>query len=268
MLANRAQMAAAGANNLAGFIGDITTGGLLTGLQLCLDAGHIDSYGGSGQTWADQSGNGYDMAGQNTVTFNGTAGNLSSSEYWSFDGSDFFAESAAHGWDDNLSNDGIKFTLATWVYLTQAGDEKGFCGNVSAVGQDGITWHIATDSPSGHMQFQQTHGSTLTKRTDSVLGFNGWKFIALSVDENGGASAGFFYKNGAYDQSGSADTWNPNYPSVGTANGFAIASKRTSSSGPLPSGSRMAGFMAWTGVALSKANLDTLYNLQKTRFGL
>jgi hypothetical protein len=39
-------------------------------------------------------------------------------------------------------------------------------------------------------------------------------------------------------------------------------------SGRLPSGSRMAAAIAWEGVALSKAQLDSIYSATRGRFGV
>ena len=75
----------------------LTSNSLTTNLKLCLDAGDINSYSGSGQKWLDRSGLGHDFflgvdgsANTDDPTFNGSPGNASSNEYFSVDGGDFF----------------------------------------------------------------------------------------------------------------------------------------------------------------------------------
>ena len=87
----------------ANFYQDIVDASLTSGLQLCLDAGSASSYDGSSQKWLDLSGNGQDFfrgadgsATTDDPTFNGSAGGLSSSEYFSLDGGDFFRYDAAN----------------------------------------------------------------------------------------------------------------------------------------------------------------------------
>jgi len=249
----------------AGFYGDIQSVGLDTNLKVCLDAGHIDSYSGSGQTWADLTANGYDMSGQNTVTFNGVAGSLSSSEYWSFDASDYFVESSAHGWDDNFATDGATWTVMAYIYLTAYGDEKGFAGNLNSSGQNGFSWTIES---SGTRQVQCNGGGvTESNTTDSATGQNGWYCIGVSYTENGG-NASFHYKNGAYDQVSSSDTFDASRANSMTAGGsLYMGAKKDTGGSPLPSGSRMAGFFSFS-TNLSKAQMDSVYNATKTRFGL
>jgi hypothetical protein len=87
--------------------------GLTSNCKLCLDAGDSSSYDGSSQTWYDLSGNGFDWycgatsgAEASDPTFNGSAGGKSPSEYWSFDGGDWFVMAVAEpSWINNLHKD-------------------------------------------------------------------------------------------------------------------------------------------------------------------
>ena len=56
------------------------------GLVLCLDAGDRKSYSGSGTTWSDRSGNGYNATLNNGPTFNSANGGSID-----FDGSNDYA---------------------------------------------------------------------------------------------------------------------------------------------------------------------------------
>jgi len=89
-----------------------------TNLKLCLDAGEGDSYT-SGQSWLDLAGSGYDFfLGQDgssdstDPTFNGVANTMTSSEYWSFDGGDYFTyDTTNETWMENLHKAGALLIL-------------------------------------------------------------------------------------------------------------------------------------------------------------
>ena len=99
-----------------------------TNLKLVLDAGDSASYGGSGTTWADVSGNSTDFdfgdgAGDTDTypTFTGTSGDLTN--YMSFDNdpAEWFrvdsASPAAPAWANTLHKDGAIFTCCMWCYV-------------------------------------------------------------------------------------------------------------------------------------------------------
>jgi hypothetical protein len=99
--------------------------GLSSNLQLCLDAGDAESYDGTSQKWLDRSGGGYDFfrgtdgtSQASDPTFNGTAGNVSSSEYFSGDGADYFSyDSTIETWMQNLGKTGNSVTVFAHVYV-------------------------------------------------------------------------------------------------------------------------------------------------------
>ena len=75
------------------------------GLILHLDAGNKNSYPGSGTTWTDLSGKGYDGTLTNGPSFN-------SQGYISFDGSNDYITTA------DIDHGTSQFTLETWVYFS------------------------------------------------------------------------------------------------------------------------------------------------------
>lgn len=92
--------------------------GLTTSLNVCLDAGASESTNGTSQTWTDLSGSGNNYFRGTTSgvdatdpTFNGTAGNLSSSEFFSNDGGDKFAPTATQSFSDNWHKSGGAWTV-------------------------------------------------------------------------------------------------------------------------------------------------------------
>ena len=121
-----------------GFYNDIDQAGLLTDLELCLDAGAASSYT-SGQKWLDMSGNGYDFflgsegASASTgdePTFTGSAGGLSDSEYFVMDGGDFFSYDTGtlESWMTDMYKDNATWTVLMWTYGPAGGDGDGWFG--------------------------------------------------------------------------------------------------------------------------------------------
>lgn len=94
----------------------LTDLGLTSGLRLCLDAGDIASWPGSGTKWLDVSGGGYDFT-ITGATFSGAAGSLSGSK-WSLDGGDYFTyDTTNETWMENLHKNNQSWSIATWFYF-------------------------------------------------------------------------------------------------------------------------------------------------------
>jgi hypothetical protein len=247
---------------------------LTTNLELCLDAGSSDSYT-SGQKWLDQTDNGYDFhlgagsgASSDDPTHNGTAGDLSSTEFFSFDGGDLFTyDSSNETWMNNLHKDGATFTIAGWYFTGTVNDDHPLFGTGAAT-----TGIVVKAHGDGTVRINVYNGSSsqLEITTSDAMSDSAFHFFALSLNENGGSSGSFFYLDGDYMQVSSANTFNGAYssPSTGAASTMEIGGRPGSGSpDKLLNGDRMAGFMAWS-TNLSKANLDAIWAEQKERFGL
>jgi hypothetical protein len=247
--------------------------GLTSGLKLCLDASDVNSYSGAGQSWLDTSGNGYDFfrgttsASQSTdPTFNGSAGGQSSSEYWSFDGGDFFTyDSANETWMQNLHKDGAVFSFAAWVYIattgtpqvfictTQYPDRIGFSFYCSSIG----TARFAVDNGTGQAYIEGTLSIPIGQ----------WSFVGVSLTEATGAGGAVYQVNGTQETKTSTYT----SPSSASASNITAIGYGTDDSAPIDyilNGGRMASLVAWEGTAISAAELLSLYNATKSKFGL
>jgi len=89
------------------------------GLVLHLDAGNKNSYGGSGTTWTDLSGNNYNATLNNSVGFTTTSGGM-----LTFNGSNQTATVNVNSFIRNNSS----YTFSTFFYLTTAdGGGAPFC---------------------------------------------------------------------------------------------------------------------------------------------
>jgi hypothetical protein len=92
------------------------------GLVLCLDAGNIKSYNGSGTTWFDLSRNGHSATAVNSPTFT-SAGHQS---YWSLNGTNqYFSSTGSDNYADLFAIIYLSSTQPTLPMLfSQAGVDK------------------------------------------------------------------------------------------------------------------------------------------------
>jgi hypothetical protein len=248
---------------------------LTSGLKLCLDAGDANSYSGSGQSWLDTSGNGYDFfrgatsaSAADDPTFNGTAGRRSSGEYWSFDGGDFFRyDSANETWMNNLHKDNAIFSAAAWVYVVNvaAGNDGSVFGTCDHAVTNGVKF-ILDENELPYIAVWSTTGSVLISGTGTSLGLNAWHFMSVSLDEAVGANGGRFVIDGT------TTTFTSTYTSPGTgAAGYTMeigAGGNAAAAGMMPSGTRMGMLAIWEGAVLTQTQLLALYQATRGRFGV
>lgn len=243
--------------------------GLTSGLKLCLDAGDANSYS-SGQSWLDTSGNGYDFfrgvdgsAAADDPTFNGTAGQRSSGEYWSFDGGDFFRyDSANEAWMQNLHKDNAKFTFVAGMQFGASGGNDGILGT-GYLG-NGVHWYKSSGEQI-HLEILKPgpievffKPTTLTIAQDVPL------FTAWSLDEAVGANGAFGYTNGTaqfFTSTYTAPTADPSQyvMEIGAYGGANV---------PLSATSRVWFVAAWEGVALTQTQVDALFMGLRGRMGI
>lgn len=277
-------MGGGGGANDQSLLGIITAAGLTSGLQICLDLGDAASYPGSGTTVSDRSGNGnhfsFGAAGAAPTWSGGTAGGLSAAEYLSFDGGDVLNIAAG---SNPASVETLHKNNAAWAYIAGIRTPGSFPGNDAIFGTGnnvstnnrGIT--VATGTGAGKMGVQIANGSggVLSKYPDAALATGTDMIIGTSLNEATGAGGGFHWGNGAYRQVSSADTFDSTYSSPSSsAAAYAMQIGAGGNSGtPMSSGFRLYFFALWTGVALSKANMDAIYGASpavglRARFGI
>jgi hypothetical protein len=242
--------------------------GLTTNLKLCLDAGDSASYDPGTQRvrWLDTSGLGYDFfRGSSTggdaaePTFNGSAGGLSSSEYWSFDGADYFLyDTTNEAWMENIHKDNAKFTFLSVIDFQTSAASQVICSNRGAT----LGYNFVVNA-SGALQFIVFDGASATvlSVTSTATVPSGWCVVGITLDETAGT--GTFIINGTTESFTSTYTT----PSAASASTMRLGMRPTGVI-PIASGGLMAEFAAWEALALSSANLTSLYNGIKGRFGL
>lgn len=243
---------------------------LTTNLKLCLDAGDSASYNSSVQSirWLDTSGLGYDFfrgatssAEATDPTFNGTAGGLSSAEFWSFDGGDYFTyDTTNETWMNNLHKDSAIYTLF-FVFDYVASNNQALFSSRGT--NQGINFRRNSANQLAIDIFNDASATNLTTTTTATTN-TGWNVGAVSIDE--GAGTGVFMLNG------STETFTSTYAgTVSTSNVTStvkIATRATAAALTAVSGSKMACFSAWEATALTATNLTDIYNQIKGRFGL
>lgn len=248
--------------SLSGIIASL---GLGTNLRLALDAGDANSYGGTGQTWADTSGNGYDFylgatsgSEASDPTFTGTAGALSSSEYFSHDGGDYFTyDSTNETWMNNLHKNNAQFWFLMSVYLTNVSSEQMLWG--TGIGGADVGCGVRL-SVSGKPEFYVAKGGGGNSKyvaPDDTPNINAWNWIGMSVNE---ASTGFCYLNGNYNQVSASDTFSAAYtsPSAADASYTMQFGAWNGATNPLASGSRIGAIAFGEGGTITKANMDSI----------
>lgn len=240
--------------------------GLTTNLKLCFDAADSASYGGSGETFTDRAGTQdfwFGAAGTtdgDEPTFNGTAGRLSVNEYMSVDGGDHFRAKAQPAFIQNLHKDGAKFSGFAVSYRS-AGASHSLIGTLGvSTATIGFLW--SADANHSITIFNDSHAPALSQNSSAAAPQDAWGCFGMTIDENGGADAGFLWRNGAYDPVSGNDTWNPSYSLPNSSDASFTVSMFARGDGQLASGSgcRIACLALWEGGVLTKANLDAIYN--------
>ncbi len=250
---------------------DIISGlGLTTNLKVCLDAGDSASYDPGVQTakWLDTSGNGQDFyrgssgAGDAAEpTFNGSAGGLSSAEYFSSDGGDYFLyDTTNETWMDDMHKNNAVWscflvvqpsaaaTLHRWFATRAAGPSSGVNMNFTV----GNKWFLNV----------QNGGSIVLNLTSTASTTTGWNIVGFSITEATPAEAMLI--------NGTTETFSSAYssPSAAAAGATMTLDALGGGGSPNPSGNRIACMAFWGGTALTTTNLTDIYDQIKGRFGL
>lgn len=275
------------------FINILTGLGLTANLKACFDAGDAGCYPGAGTALTNRAGTGVNMT-LSGGAFQGEAGRRSGREYFELGAADKLQLNSQPGWD-NVGVKGASSTKIAWVLpreesggVIRIGDTNSglsscyswdyfILGGNGAIGP-GITWGGCYGACGSNWYWGQ---ATALGALDHFR-WNCWNMVAASVAE-GVAGGSFFYVNGAYCpviMEGTGSSWSsPTHAGVDTVTATFAASAGASPSPLFLSGStdsqgrktRLAGYMHWqatgTGAALTKAQLDQIYEATKARYG-
>lgn len=248
----------------------LTDEGLLTSLDLCLDAGDEGCFGHSTfQTWSDVSGNGHHFyrgtsaSVQSTdPSFVGTPGGRSAAEYFSFDGGDFFTETADHGFDTEWHKDNAAFTIIAAIYPGSIGDNNTIYASAKNTlsSAQGVFFMFDT---GGNLNILIHNATSQIINVENTVALNGaaWNFAAATLDEATGANGVTLQTNATQEQFtstyASPSSSDPSLDStIGSTTDNAIF---------LASGSRLGCIAAWSR-RLTDAELTALYTVLQTRY--
>jgi hypothetical protein len=260
----------------------LTTLGLTTNLRLVLDASDAASYT-SGQSWLDRSGNGYDFfrgadgsATASDPTFNGIAGGRTSSEYWSFDGGDYFTyDSANESWMSNYNKNNATGTIIAWLYTGAASSPTAGDAIASTLPRNlgiteyGFTFRMVLTSGAGALEMVAESGTVangILKTSIITLSASAWQMVAVSFNEASnscvfaiGKASGFASESTTYTFGSTAAN--------DAGNTLHIASDALAAQ-VFASGRRLASVVMWEGTALSAANLEAIFTATRGKFGI
>jgi hypothetical protein len=169
--------------NTAPTIGDCSTYGLV----LSLNAGNHASYPGTGTTWTDLSGNGY-----NGTLLNGVGYTSANGGTLTFDGvDDYVSESSI---PDSFWNAG-PWTVSAWVNFAAVnrGTDNAIIGHGSIAVNNGL--HLCE---RGAKVYFGLYGNDL--QSNSVLSAGNWYNIVFTLNNSNGLKQ--IYINGTFDSSG------------------------------------------------------------------
>lgn len=254
----------------ASLLSTLTTLGLTTNLKLCLDAGEGDSYT-SGQKWLDLSGNGEDFflgadgnATATDPTFNGVADTLSSAEFFSFDGGDYFRYDTTNPtWVNNLHKAGQSATFLA-VVNPGAGGVNSLFGTAGASNSDiGVSFYCNPSTGRLAMSVRNGTGTLGVDINSTAVGVTSGAFQVLALSYTEGGS--YVISRNAVTATG---TITVTTPSASAATYTAEVGSQGNANTPMRSGGQMAMFAAWEGVALTAWQIEQIYNKVRRRFGV
>jgi hypothetical protein len=169
------------------------------GLVLCLDAGNTKSYPGSGTTWTDLSGNGYNMTLTGSPTFTSTNGGVlqfnGSTQYGTlsslnYSGSTFTIIAAARYSGATrgriITSNTNNWLLGHWGSTTENYYAEGWISAVGA-GANDTNWRILAATENYGSDLRSLYVNNAVKVSNSTSGSAG--FNGLSVGRWGGGAS-------------------------------------------------------------------------------
>jgi hypothetical protein len=155
------------------------------GLVLHLDAGNKNSYAGSGATWTDLSGNGYNATLNNSVGFTSTSGGM-----LTFNGSNQTATVNVN----SFIRSNTSYTFSTFFYLTTADGGSPFCLMTtpnSGDTNDGFWQHL---NLTNYLWRTEDSSGEFGGNAEAPSGFNSSTYYHLTVIVSTNSMK--FYRNG------------------------------------------------------------------------
>lgn len=266
------------AGSVVSFFTTLNTLGLTSGLQSCIDANDLGSYAGGTQL-VDTSGNshswwlGFDSGTLGDPDYIGAPGDASS--YFTFPHVDYFKYAGANSdtWVNALHKDNATFTLLFWLYVVTSGfsdEAETLFATGTYLDEIGCYFIVRDDTAAIEFKVVNGDGSTTVMSQGSTseglfANTNAWNMIAVTQNEATGTMK--WYVNGNTATNSAASTYTSPSASNITAGAYIGSNTDREDAWQFSSGVRFGIFAAWDRV-LSTAEISSIYNATKTRFGL
>lgn len=251
------RLTAVGSGGTKTILDIITARSLTTNLVLCVDAADSSSTDGTSTTWTDRSATANFTRGSSSApAFNGTAGNKSASEYFSFAGSDVIQSASGVTWMNNTYKNNATFTIIAGIYPISGTATNTVIAHSQGLSTNpGINFFINGSGSSYALSFVAYNAASICSVTSSVTATPGsWNFVA--VDQNEASATGLNFQCNGSQQSGQNGTYSSPSTSSGAAMNIGVDAALL---GGQPSGMRIAFVAAWsTNIGLTSIN--NLYN--------
>jgi len=249
--------------------GIATSVGVAANLTFALDAGAIDSYDGTSQSFLDQTANNVDLwrGGSNAVatddpTYSGTPGEVSTNEYFTNDGSDFFK---GQSMPSSLAQ--LHYTGATWskifaLWTPNITTDSTFFWTGTTQNRDGVSLYLGSNETIGFRRANTASQAVIATSTAAV-NIGAWNVVGYSIDEAAGAAGSFFYVNGTIE------TFDAAYAAGGVLDSTAwnIGGRNSLTDQILPDTTRLSGAQGYN-PDLSQVNMSAIGTKWGNRFGL
>jgi len=249
--------------DLSGFSNKFPRKSIVTlNLQNHLDAGDSSSYTGSGTTWSDLTTNGYDFT-LTTPTFNGTAGNLSSNEYFKFGGNDIIPETNADSGSilRTIGQQGQAFTIEMYWYFVNT-TRFSLHTNVFAGGESGFRYHWS--SVTAQRIFNDFFPTGPTGESNTTIGLNAWHQV-VTAGKPDGTTTGTFYVDGAANGTWTAN--NSGYTTGDSTRQAQISGRPVDSALRAPNLTRLAIVRVYDRI-LTASEVSQNFEATRGRFGI
>jgi len=174
------------------------------GLVLCLDAGDGKSYGGSGSTWTDRSGNGSNGTLTNGPTFDSENGGSID-----FDGTNDVVGPNTFDYDDS----GGSFTVCAWVNPDTFTSSNSYAAIINRTDNSTHIFSVFIETSSGSgttgelsSWFFDTGGAIRQHKSSGncVLNLNEWNFCVWRFADAVGYTYDLFNSDGSANYTSSA----------------------------------------------------------------
>jgi putative flippase GtrA len=243
----------------------ITDLGLTAGLKLCLESAALASWPGSGTSWRDESGGGYDfflgtdaIATANDPSPPALTNSLlrTGGGSWYFDGDAYFTYDAVNEpWMNAIHQNNALFTAVFSVFVPALGSGLVYylMGDSGAAAQIGFQIYINNNQ----FTFLTTNGSSVNyfvaATGATLLTAAGWHTVGISVNE--AAGTGTIVVDGVSQPFTAAQYTTP---SAAAASWKLQVGAIGNGGGALRSGSYLHAAVVWQGVALTPAQLVSI----------